>query len=378
LPLGQPLFWSFLLAHFLIFVFLTNRVSFHPRGFIPEILWTPFWTLIFLTAQGLPSVFLSRRWDFTISDWPALPLEGKFFVGGVGFWALWICADYCLWTFYFKQPVDARLTRRFDAKVPDLKAPYGFLKAFGLENQLYQPEVVEYEVRLPHWPKEFSGLSLVQISDLHFGKYIHRGYLEAVVVEAKKLKPDFFALTGDFISFQKDIPAIKGLLKGFKAPLGAYALLGNHDYWADAVGVRRMLEKDGLRVLKDEVVYHKRKGKTLAILGADDLWNGARNEGPLLKVKADAKILLAHHPDHFFLAKQTGAHLQLSGHCQGGQICFPLIGPLIVPSAHGRKYAAGFIRRGDQTLFIHRGIGGYPPLRTFCRPQIVKLVLISA
>jgi predicted MPP superfamily phosphohydrolase len=169
-----------------------------------------------------------------------------------------------------------------------------------------------------------------------------------------------------------------GILRGFKAPLGVYALLGNHDHWAGAPAVRKVLERDGIRVLQNEVVYLKRKGKTLALMGVDDLWEGKKDVTALLEARGDAKILLAHQPDHFYLAKKLGAHLQVSGHCHGGQICFPLIGPLVVPTIQGRKFAGGFLREKGTTLFIHRGIGGFPPLRTLCRPQVVKLVLKSA
>ncbi|HJT23245.1 MAG TPA: metallophosphoesterase, partial [bacterium] len=239
-------------------------------------------------------------------------------------------------------------------------------------------KVVEYEVKLPGWPKEFSGLSVVQLSDIHFGKYIHQDYLKLVVAEAQKLKPDFFALTGDFVSFKKHISVMQGLLKGFQAPLGVYALLGNHDHWADPQMMRRALEKDGIRVLQNEAVYLKRKGKKLALMGVDDKWVGEKNDAPLLAAKADAKILLAHQPDHLYLAHQTGAPFQLSGHCHGGQICFPFLGPLVVPANEGRKYAGGFHREKNTVIYINRGIGCFPPLRTYCPPEVVKLVLKSS
>src|SRR5258708_16366422 len=170
---------------------------------------------------------------------------------------------------------------------------------------------------------------------------------------------------------------MKGLLRGFKAPLGVYALLGNHDIWADGPAMRKALEGDGIRVLQNEVVTLKRKGKTLAIMGVDDIWVGERNDKPILDAKGDAKILLAHQPDHFYLSAKTGAQLQLSGHCHGGQICFPFIGPLVVPADERRKYAGGFHREKDTVVFIHRGVGCFPPLRTYCPPEIVKLVLKS-
>ena len=168
---------------------------------------------------------------------------------------------------------------------------------------------------------------------------------------------------------------MKGLLRGFRARLGTYAVLGNHDHWAGGALLKKALESDGIRVLRNDAVLIRRKGKTLAILGVDDLWTGEKNNEKLLKVKADAKILLAHQPAHFYLAKKMKAHLQLSGHCHGGQICFPILGPVIIPSPEGRKHVAGFVREGDSTLFAHKGVGCYPPLRTLCPPEIVKIII---
>ncbi len=378
LMISQPLFWIYLLIQFNIFIFLTNRVGFRPRYRIQETLWTLIWTAITLVVQVIPSCLLAGHWDFTPSGWESVPLGWKFFAAAssLSVAAYWL--EYFSWTIFRRKPVEVRILSRKDLAIPPrFKAPFAFLKAVGFENQIYQPEVVEYEVKLPHWPKEFSGLSIVQLSDIHYGKYINLDYLKLLVETAKKMKPDIFALTGDFISFRKHAPAMKGLFRGLKAPLGVYALLGNHDYWSDPEGLRRILERDGVRVLRNEVVVLKRKKKTLAIMGVDDLWEGQKNEKPILQAKADAKILLAHHPDHFYLAKKTKTHLQISGHCHGGQIGFPLWGPLIIPAVTGRKYVAGFVREGDATLFANRGIGGYPPLRTYCKPEIVKLILLS-
>src|SRR5258708_19976357 len=124
---------------------------------------------------------------------------------------------------------------------------------------------------------------------------------------------------------------MKGLLKGFKAPLGVYALMGNHDLWADGPAMRKALEDDGIRVLQNEVVTLKRRGKTLAIMGADDIWVGERNDQPMLDAKGDAKILLAHQPDHFYLSVQTGAQLKLSRHTHATINSFPFTLPLHVP-----------------------------------------------
>jgi uncharacterized protein len=142
--------------------------------------------------------------------------------------------------------------------------------------------------------------------------------------------------------------------------------------------VKDTVQRAGIKVLQNEVKTIRRKGKTLSLMGVDDLWTGQKNEKAILEAGGDAKIMLAHNPDHFYLSAKTGAHLQISGHCHGGQVCFPLVGPVIVPSKMGRNYAGGFFREGQTVVFINRGIGGFPQVRTLCRPEIVKLTLISA
>lgn len=353
---------------------MTNRLGIRPHHGVSEILWT----LFFLTVEISPSVLLAEQWDFTAGSIAALPPLWKLFLGLVAGWVLVLWVDHAWWLLFRKKSVTYRELRvNYPNRPSRFPLPLAFTRFIGFPNQVYDLKVVEYEVELPDWPKAFDGLTIVQLSDVHFGKYIHKDYLGMVVAEAKKLKADIFVLTGDFVSFSKHIPIMGGLLKGFKARLGVYALLGNHDHWAGAAAMRRALEKDGIRVLQNEFVSLKVKGKKLALMGVDDKWSGEKNDGPLLAAKGDAKILLAHQPDHLYLAHQTGAQFQLSGHCHGGQICFPVIGPLVVPANEGRKYAGGFHREKDTVIYIHRGIGCYPPLRTYCNPEVVKFTLRS-
>lgn len=368
----HPLFWLYVFFLFHIFVYLTNRIGIRPHHGVNEILWAIF----FLTVLISPSIVLCDAWNFTVEGFRFLPIYWKLFLMVVAVWVVGLYLDHFWWLLFRKKPVDYREIREFfPNRPPRWPTAFSFTKYLGFSNQVFDLKVVEYEVEIPGWPKEFSGLSIVQLSDIHFGKYIHQDYVKFVVAEAQKLKPDLYALTGDFVSFKKHILVMEGLLKGFKAPLGTYALLGNHDHWADAKLMRRTLEKDGIRVLQNSVVYLMRKGKKLALMGVDDKWVGEKNDAPLLAAKADAKILLAHQPDHLYLAHKTGAQVQISGHCHGGQICFPLIGPLVVPANEGRKYAGGFHREKNTVIYINRGIGCFPPLRTYCPPEVVKLVL---
>jgi hypothetical protein len=270
------------------------------------------------------------------------------------------------------------VSRRYANQPDKWNAPYPWLKNIGMGNMIHDLEVNEYEVKLLGWPKEFSGLSLAQVSDIHFGGVVHHDYMKFVFGEMRKLKPDLFALTGDFISRARDIPAMEDVLKGFRAPMGVYAVLGNHDHWIEGSTVKKILERAKIKVLVNEVITFKRKGKTLSLMGVDDLWTGIKNDDFIQGARGDAKIMLAHNPDHYYLSARAGAQIQISGHCHGGQVCFPLIGPVIVPSMQGRNYVGGFFKDGPTTVFINRGIGGFPQVRTLCHPEIVKLTLVPA
>jgi predicted MPP superfamily phosphohydrolase len=375
----MPLFWLYLFFLFLIFIFLTNRISFHPPCGENEFWWTARWSLLFVSVEaGLSFLFL-RTWDFSWDGFLALPLWEQLYPLFVALWIFWMVLDHFAWKFLVLKPVPVIKTGVEKIPVADsFKPPFAFLKWIGLGNQIYRPQVTEYELRLKDWPQEFSGMTIVQISDLHYGHYFSKEYLDVVLKKAKSLKPDLYAFTGDFINWKKDVATMSGLLKGFKAKYGAYAVLGNHDMGADPVALTAALKKDGIRVMDNEVALFKKKGKTLAVMGAAELWFGNKDVSAIRNAQADAKLLLAHHPDHFYLAKETNTPLQLSGHCHGGQICFPLIGPLIVPSSEGRKYAGGFYKEKESVLFVTNGIGCYPPLRTLCPPEIVKLTIITA
>ena len=375
----QPLFWTYLFSLFLIFIFLTNRISFHPPRGWGEVFWTFSWCSSFLIVQTSLSIIYLRNWDFTWSGLSSLPSLSLIFLSSVVLWVAWMIVDHGVWKFICLQPVQVKKIKVVKLQTnPKFVPPFGYLKKFGIANQLYQPQVVEYELKLEGWPKEWSGLTIVQVSDLHYGKFFPAAYYDGIIRQVKQLKPDLYVFTGDLINSKNDIPAMKSLLKGFKASLGVYAVLGNHDMSAGPEVLTGVLTREGIRVLDNEVVYHQRKGKILAIMGAAELWYGNQDRSAILNSKADAKLFLAHHPDHYFLGKKSGAHLQISGHTHGGQIRFPLLGPLIVPSTAGRKYAQGFYREKNTVLFVTNGIGCYPPLRTLCFPEIVKLVLKPA
>ncbi|MEL6277331.1 MAG: metallophosphoesterase [Pseudomonadota bacterium] len=165
-----------------------------------------------------------------------------------------------------------------------------------------------------------------------------------------------------------------------KAPMGAYAVLGNHDWWWDGSEMFRLLEQKSVTVLIDDAVRaeHPRSKAALWIVGLDDVSapRVADIRGALAKTDDSAPtILLSHSPDVFPDVPDTVA-LTLAGHTHGGQIVLPVIGPLAVP-IENRAYAYGLIEEDDRRLYVTSGIGAaIVPLRFGRPPEIVVIDLV--
>ena len=93
---------------------------------------------------------------------------------------------------------------------------------------------------------------------------------------------------------------------------------------------------------------------------------------------ADFRILLSHSPDLFYKAQHWGVDLMLSGHNHGGQIRFPLFGPVFMPSRYSRRFDRGFFRQNGTLLHVSEGVGGKHPVRYGCPPEVSRLVLHAA
>lgn len=364
----------FFLFHFQILIWFLNRRSIRRQGLMGQVLETSgFCSVIFLFSFFSVRALESFYQGTAPLPWPAAAWLFSLSAFGGGQWV-----KHLYWVIFRKRRVFTRVISRRVVRLGD--PPFPFLRWLGLSNHLYEVEVLEVETALEHWPEALDGLSLVHLSDFHFGSWCHEGYLRRVRELAETCEADYWCLTGDFLNRPKDIPRALRWLEGAARSRPILAVLGNHDHWAGEEEVARALESFGVAVLRDEARFFEHGEGKLVFLGVRDFWHrNPESEKKLNDFSAQGKILLAHNPDHFFLAKRLGCHLQLSGHCHGGQIRLPWIGPLVVPSDHGRRYASGFIREKPSAtvLFVHRGVGAYPPVRLFCRPQVVRLILRS-
>jgi predicted MPP superfamily phosphohydrolase len=254
----------------------------------------------------------------------------------------------------------------------------GALSVIAMVQGLRAPVVREYEVRLAGLPREMDGTVLVAVSDLHLGSLLGERWLAARVVQVQALRPDILVLLGDIVEGHGQ--AESDLLADFRrlsAPLGVWAVTGNHEFHGGRASSPTVLEQAGFQVLHDRWV-EVRPGLVLA--GVDDLTSRRRSgQGgdPIGKAlagrPAGATILLSHTPWQAEEAAASGVGLMLSGHTHGGQIWpFDYLVSRMYPLLAGRYEVNGM------TVIVCRGTGTWGPRMRLWRPGEILRVSLRA
>lgn len=238
-------------------------------------------------------------------------------------------------------------------------------------------------IAIANWPKELDGLKIAILSDLHVGSWrIDDQKLRLIIDRTNQLQPDMIVILGDYMTgngtfrHRVEPEVFAPVLKELRAPLGVYSVLGNHDWWWDAPRVRRGLEANGIKVLDDEVLEVPARGSSVWLAGLADLWTRPQHiDETIAKAPGAVVIALTHNPDIFPQLPQR-VPLLLAGHTHGGQISFPLIGPIVQPSNYG--YVRGHFFENNHHLFVTTGIGNsIIPFRFGVTPEIVLLTVKS-
>jgi hypothetical protein len=238
-------------------------------------------------------------------------------------------------------------------------------------------------VVLPNLAPEFAGYRIVHFSDIHMDDWMTAARLAGIVETINAQQPDLIAFTGDLVTRHIDRYAadLVTTLSQLSARDGVVAVLGNHDHWTDATMARRILHAAGIQALDNAVHTVRRGAGTLHVGGVDDYWQQQARLDQVLDDLPDegAAILLAHEPDFADVTAASGRFdLQLSGHTHGGQVCWPLVGPLVLPR-YGRKYPLGRYQVGAMIQYTNRGVGMVQPqVRLNCRPEVTVFTLQGA
>jgi predicted MPP superfamily phosphohydrolase len=291
-------------------------------------------------------------------------------------------------------PARARLTRR---RV--LFGAAGILGASAASTAVYagavEPEglvVTRYAPAPRGWPAE-RGLTITVIADLHAGgPNMLLPHVRHVVDTANALQSDLIVLLGDFTAwYEFPIESVapelwSAELARLHAPLGVWAILGNHDWWHHLRIVRSALADARIPVLENDAVLLGRERQKFWLAGIGDQlahplghgrFRGADDlPGTLAQIRTDDPVLLLAHEPDIFPRVPSRVALTLAGHTHGGQIRLPIVWPLFVPSKFGARYAYGHVVEDGRHLIVSGGLGtSIIPARLGVPPEILHVRL---
>jgi len=264
-------------------------------------------------------------------------------------------------------------------------AAYGVMQ--GTMEARADQDIIRHELSFPDLPPGLDGLRLVQLSDLHSGPMVPPEQVQRWRRLAEGERPELLLITGDMVdSLPSEALAVAEAFRNFRAPLGCFAILGNHDYFTDPRPIWSTLEGAGFQFLENRHALVDRRGASLALVGLQDpmarhghfrditYGPGPQPDQAVQGIPEGAwRLCLSHRPSDWHLARRTGAPLTLSGHTHGGQVN-------LIPGVSSAfllgQYTQGLYRRGTQALYVNRGLGVVGlPIRIGAPPEITVITL---
>jgi len=241
------------------------------------------------------------------------------------------------------------------------------------------PHVKTLDIFIHKKAGERKSLNVAAFSDVHLGTLIEKRHLSKIVKKVNALSPDIILIPGDIID--EDIgPVIHSevgaVLKNLNAPLGVYAVTGNHEYIGGVLKAKAYLSNHNISLLNDTATMID---NSFYVIGREDLMKARFTGGkrkPLSEIMQGLNreyplILLDHQPFHLEQAQKNGIDLQLSGHTHHGQL-WPF--NYITRAIYSLSW--GYMQKGDTHYYVSCGVGAWgPPVRTVSRPEILNLKL---
>ena len=256
------------------------------------------------------------------------------------------------------------------------------------------PDVTVVDLSIPDLPPAFEGYRIAALADFHHPARGDLAWLGHTVDAVNAISPDIIALLGDYGEsfkrarllsrhwYREALCELTPYISRLHARDGVVAVLGNHDYYADANAVTAWLSHLGVNVLVNQALKVMRGEYILRIAGIDDVFEGQHEPTAGCDVSSrKPTIVLSHNPDGVLhLHSDLRVDVVIAGHTHGGQIVIPGYGaPLTMTTVCGRRSASGWVPNSRTALYVTRGLGEQLPLpiRFNCPREILLLRLTA-
>lgn len=232
-------------------------------------------------------------------------------------------------------------------------------------------------------PPELDGFRIFHFSDSHLGPYVDNSNVEALMESAEPFKPHLTLISGDIADDLSMLPDCIKLIEQLKSPYGAYASMGNHDYYRGAAEVISSFERSSIPMLIDNGAAIRVGAAQIYVGGVDDPRRMGEPVDDFLRGSVERtlraapeksfKILMSHRPSGFDHTAERGVALTLAGHTHGCQVGF--MGKPIFNQWGGERYVWGKYQIGKSQLYTSSGVGHWFPFRLGCPTEAPIIVL---
>ena len=258
------------------------------------------------------------------------------------------------------------------------------LGAGGIVGGFAGTRVTERRLSFAGLSQGLSGLRVMQLTDLHLGAFFGPSSIPALVEKIAAAKPDLLVLTGDICDH---LPYLEPALRQIEEViprLGAYAVMGNHEYYRGEKATRRIYDKTRIEMITSTHRSLDVGGEKLVLVGVDDP-SGYSRSPDVRAMLADRaldgapsdgfKLALCHRPSGFDALADRGVDLTLSGHTHGAQIGIgerSVLEP-VLPD----WYLWGSYERAGKQLYTSSGAGHWAAFRLACPSEAPVIEIVS-
>ena len=252
--------------------------------------------------------------------------------------------------------------------------PSWLAKPLGLQGRLH---LTTHRLTIANDGSPIPPLRIAFASDLHGGPGTHPATIRSACRLLAESQPQLLLLGGDFVSFHaRHVEGVLEAIDQIDAPLGRFAVLGNHDLIADDAWLVRRLETIGVRTLVNENVRLVAPYDRLWLCGLDNTEQGTPDGRRALTGADGVRLILMHSPDGLTALGSASFAVAFTGHVHGGQFMLPGGSSLIgVKGPLSQRYLDGGVfelgNPGQRILLVSRGIGqGSLPMRFRADPEV--------